>query len=188
MEHHQHRFTYNENERRKRQNPEQILRNAGLKEGMCFMDIGCNNGFFTLPAAKIVGENGKIYAVDIDNDALNELKDKLLLKNISNVQVINLSAEAAMLGENMADIIFFGTCLHDFKDPLKALKNAKKMLKDKGFIYDYDWRKVKTELGPPLPIRLSTKQVKQLAESAGLRSSASNILDKNFYAVVLEKT
>ncbi|MCL4357561.1 methyltransferase domain-containing protein [Patescibacteria group bacterium] len=159
MEHHQHRFTYYESERRKRQNPEQILHNAGLKEGMCFMDIGCNNGFFTLPAAKIVGENGKIYAVDIDNDALNELKDKLLLKNISNV-----------------------------KDPLKVLKNAKTMLKDKGVVYDYDWRKVKTELGPPLQIRLSTNQVKQLAESAGLRFGASNILDKNFYAVVLEKT
>lgn len=187
MDRHQHRFTYNENERRKRQNPELILQNTGLKKGMCFMDIGCNNGFFSLPAARMVGENGKIYAVDIDSDALNDLKNKLRASNISNVEIVNLSAEATMLGENMADVIFFGMCLHDFKDPLKVLKNAKAMLKDDGIIYDYDWREVNAELGPPLSIRLSPEQVKQLAVSAGLKFSSTTILDNNFYAVVLKK-
>ena len=49
---HNPRFTYSEEERRKRQNPELILSSLGLKKGMCFIDSGSNDGFFTLPAAR----------------------------------------------------------------------------------------------------------------------------------------
>ena len=43
-----------EQERRKWQNPEDILAEIGLRSGMTFMDIGCCQGFFTIPAARIV--------------------------------------------------------------------------------------------------------------------------------------
>ena len=55
-----------EQERRKWQNPENILDGIGLHPGMTFIDIGCGQGFFTIPAAKIVGDSGKVYASDIN--------------------------------------------------------------------------------------------------------------------------
>lgn len=45
-------------EQRKWQNPENILAEIGLRSGMTFMDNGCGQGFFTIPAAKIVGDSG----------------------------------------------------------------------------------------------------------------------------------
>ena len=40
------------------------MANIGLKSGLIFMDIGCGGGFFALPAARVVGESGKVYGID----------------------------------------------------------------------------------------------------------------------------
>jgi len=45
-------------------NPYKILERAGLKPGQNVLEVGCGPGFFTIPAAHIVGEEGKVYAVD----------------------------------------------------------------------------------------------------------------------------
>ena len=55
---------FDEDRRRKWQNPEDILREIGLETGMTFLDIGCGNGFFTLPAARMVGPAGQVYGLD----------------------------------------------------------------------------------------------------------------------------
>lgn len=183
---HNHKFTYSEEERRKRQNPESILTFMGLKEGMCFIDSGCNDGFFTLPAARIVGETGKIYAIDIDREAIDRLKAKLENENIINTEVIVSASEDMFIHEGIADIIFFGTVLHDFYDPLKVLVNSRKMLKENGFIYDYDWRKLKDKIGPPYKKRFSEKHVNELAAKAGLKIVSSYTLDNNYYAITLK--
>jgi ubiquinone/menaquinone biosynthesis C-methylase UbiE len=66
-----------EQERRKWQNPEDILSEIGLLHGMTFTDIGCGQGFFTVPAAKIVGNGGKIYASDISQVNIQKLREKV---------------------------------------------------------------------------------------------------------------
>ena len=66
-----------EQERRKWQNPENVLAEIGLKSGMTFADIGCGQGFFTIPAAKIVGESGKVYASDISETNIQKLREKV---------------------------------------------------------------------------------------------------------------
>lgn len=50
--------------------PDQTLRKLGIKEGEIIADIGCGIGYFTLPASKMVGEKGKIYAMDISAEML----------------------------------------------------------------------------------------------------------------------
>ena len=184
---HNPRFTYSEEERRKRQNPELILSSLGLKKGMCFIDSGSNDGFFTLPAARIVGSSGRIIAIDVDEEALLRLKTKLDHENISNVEIINKPSENVIVASNIADIIFFGTVLHDFKDPLQVLKNSRSMLKDSGLILDYDWRKLNATIGPPYDIRFSEDEVFRLAKNSGLSVASAKIIDSNFYNVVLKK-
>ena len=56
-------------------NPYDILRNIGIKECMSVLDIGAGPGFFTIPAAKIVGPNGRVFALDI------YFKSKEIIKN-----------------------------------------------------------------------------------------------------------
>lgn len=181
-----HRFHYSEEERRRRQNPEQILLTAGLQEGMCLVDIGCNDGFFTLPAARIVGTTGKVIAIDVDTEALERLRVKLDQASIQNTEVIDGPAEDTVACEKCANLIFLGMVLHDFRDPVAALSSAKRMLHANGCIYNYDWKKQDTPIGPPQAIRFSEDQVRQLAHSAGLHVVETRSMDKHFYSVTMK--
>ena len=158
-----------EQERRKWQNPEDILAEIGLRPGMTFMDIGCGQGFFTIPAARIVGDSGKIYASDISQTNINKLREKVTSAGLTNVILETVKAEELKLCYACADIIFFGIVLHDFENPLKVLANAHYMLKPKGRLANLDWKKEPMEFGPPLNIRFSEEKAKHLIESGGFK-------------------
>jgi len=184
--HHAHNFRYDEQQRRKIQNPEQILQAIGLREGMSFVDLGSNDGFFSVPAAKIVGNTGSIYALDINQQAIDALDIKLQSINYKNYQLKCAKAEEVVFNDHIADIVFLGTVLHDFMDPLEVLKNAKKLLKNKGILVNLDWRKKDTKLGPPLEIRFSTKYAAKLIEQAGFKIKSSENLSELYYLIIAE--
>jgi len=158
-----------EQERRKWQNPEEVLAEIGLQPGMTFIDIGCGQGFFTIPAAKIVGESGKVYASDINQINVNKLREKVNAAGLMNVIMQTGKAEDLKLCDACADIIFIGIVLHDFQDPLKVLANARSMLKPTGRLVDLDWKKEPMEFGPPMHIRFSEEKAIQLIESSGFK-------------------
>ena len=162
------RFYADETERREWQNPEAILAVLGLKPGFTFIDVGCGRGFFAIPAARIVGRKGNVYALDLDEDAITELKKNAARESLRNLEAVVGGAEDTVFCEACADIVFFGIVLHDFNVPAKVLANAKVMLKPAGRIVDLDWKKEPAPFGPPLQIRFSEEQASNLIREAGL--------------------
>lgn len=154
-------------ERRAWQNPEQILRSIGLRLGLVFIDIGCGDGFFALPAARIVGARGRVYGIDIDKMKIARLNERARDEGLRNVIATVGRAEDTVLCEACADIVFFGIVLHDFADPQKVLMNGKRMLKPTGRLVDLDWKKEPMQLGPPLHIRFSPEQATGQLRAAG---------------------
>ena len=178
-----HRYFGEETLRRKWHHPRITLEGIGLRSGMVFMDIGCGYGFFTIPAAQIVGENGKIYAVDIDDSAIDRLKSKAKEKGLTNISAKVGEAEEMVFCDECADIVFYSTVLHDFRDPAKVLRNAKRMLKPAGTLVDLDWKKKLTALGPPVRIRFSEEQAASLIRAAGFTIESVKAAGRNFYIV-----
>ena len=162
-------FSLNEATRRTWFNPEKILQDAGLREGMVFVDAGSGDGFFTLIGAKIVGETGKIYAVDTDVLAIERLKGKAAEEGLTNVKAVSADAEETVFCDGCVDIVFYSIVLHDFHDPVKVLQNAKRMLKASGKVVDLDWKKKRMSFGPPEQVRFSEEKVSQLMEAAGFK-------------------
>ena len=163
--------------------PKLNLESIGVRSGIVFMDIGCGDGFFTTPAARLVGEKGKIYAVDIDASAIDKLKRKAAEKGFKNIRAEIGAAEETIFCNACADIVFYSTVLHDFKDPAKVLRNAKLMLKPGGKLVDVDWKKKSTVFGPPLRIRFSEEQAANLIKQAGFTIESVKDLGRNFYIV-----
>ena len=159
-------FSLDEATRRSWYNPDAILKDLGA--GMVFMDIGCGDGYFTILAAKKVGENGKVYAVDIDASAIEKVKQKAQAEGLKNIVAKAGAAEDTVFCTKCADIVFFSMDLHDFNDPAKVLKNAKQMLKPTGRLIDLDWKKQAEPFGPPVAIRFSEEKASELMKSAGL--------------------
>lgn len=156
-----------DDERRKWQNPEAILADIGLRLGSTFIDIGCGGGFFALPAARMVGERGKVYGLDTDARSIASLKELAAGEGLKNLNLTIGKAEELVICEQCADIVFFGIVLHDFQDPAKVLANARRMVKPTGKLINLDWKKEPMDLGPPLEKKFSEEVAVQLIEAAG---------------------
>jgi len=178
------RFFDDEKERRNWQNPEAILIDVGVRAGLTFVDVGCGQGFFALPAAKLVGDEGRVYAVDADSEAIRRLKEKAAKEGLKNLKIETGMAEETVFCDSCADVVFFGIVLHDFEDPSKVLSNAKKMLKPTGRLADLDWKKEPMQLGPPLQIRFDEKKASDLIESAGFKINEIRKEDLYHYIIL----
>lgn len=172
-----------ETERRKEQNPEAILLGAGLKSGDVFADIGCGNGFFTMPAARIVGPKGTVYGVDINDEAIDDLRRKAAVEGLTNLELFVAKAEETIICHGCLDIVFFGIVLHDFQNPLKALQNARKMIKPQGKLVNFDWKKIAMPFGPPVSIRFDEQTATELIESAGFKVETTDASSKYHYVI-----
>lgn len=72
-------------QRVKYNNPEKLLQGSGIQLGQTVLEIGCGSGFFTVPASKMLGDQGILYSTDIHDIAIKETQkkvDELLLKNV----------------------------------------------------------------------------------------------------------
>jgi ubiquinone/menaquinone biosynthesis C-methylase UbiE len=162
------RFRADDPERKEWQDPDTIFSLIGLSEGMVFIDIGCGEGYFALPACRRVGKKGTVYAVDINADAVARLQVQAATEGLHNLYADVMAAEKAVICQGCADIVFFGIDLHDLADPLQVLRNAKGMLKPDGRVADLDWKDIPMDVGPPREKRFSEKKARSLIEAAGL--------------------
>ena len=158
-------FSLDEATRRSWYNPDAILQD--LHAGMVFMDIGCGEGYFSILAAKKLGANGKVYAVDTDASAIEKLKQKAATEGLKNITAKVGRAEDTVFCRQCADLVLYSMDLHDFADPLKVLQNAKQMIKPSGLLIDLDWKRQEMPFGPPVAIRFSEEKALGLMKSAG---------------------
>lgn len=87
-------------------NPDKLLKAAGLKPGQKVLEVGCGPGFFTIPAAKIVGEEGFVYAVDVHPLAIERVKARNMKEEIKNVTPILANASDTGLPDRSIDLAF----------------------------------------------------------------------------------
>jgi ubiquinone/menaquinone biosynthesis C-methylase UbiE len=158
---------YNDDERRKWQDPEAVLSGIGLGPGFTFADIGCGSGFFALPAARMVGSGGKVYGLDTNAALITALKNRTAGEGLNNLYLTTGRAEETIVCKHCADIVFIGVALHDFQDASQVLNNAREIIKPDGRLVNLDWKKEPMELGPPLSIRYDVATAVRLIKAAG---------------------
>jgi ubiquinone/menaquinone biosynthesis C-methylase UbiE len=166
------RFRADDPERKTWQDPETIFSAIGLSAGMVFVDIGCGEGYFALPAARRVGPAGRVFAADINAEAVKALSEQAAREGLSNLTAEVKPAEETVFCKGCADIVFFGIDLHDFADPAHVIRNAQQMLKPSGRLIDLDWKDEPMEFGPPQEKRFSIQKARTMIESAGFRISS----------------
>lgn len=86
--------------------PCRSLEKAGLKPGQKVIEVGCGRGFFTITAAKMVGEKGLIYAIDVNHRAIKRVEEKMRKYGLSNIKPILGNAASSGLREGSIDLAF----------------------------------------------------------------------------------
>ncbi len=86
--------------------PYNALHDAGLEAGQSVLEVGCGPGFFTVPAARIVGDGGAVIALDINPVAVEHVRRKIQQAGVTNAKVIVANAGETDLPEQSFDLIF----------------------------------------------------------------------------------
>lgn len=89
--------------------PEKILKGAGIRPGMKVLEIGCGTGFFTIPAGRMIGDQGRLAAMDMLSASVDAVTRKVKTENLGNVNVIQGDALDTKLENDFFDeVIIFG--------------------------------------------------------------------------------
>jgi len=119
-------------ERDKWQQAEEIIRKLGVGKGSTVADIGCHEGYMTLKLSKAVQDEGKVYAVDVDQSKLTLLSEHLKVRKINNVTVIKGDYDNPKLPANAVDAVIILDTYHEMDDHEKILQHVLIALKKGG--------------------------------------------------------
>jgi len=121
---------------------EKVLKEIGVKEGQIVLDFGCGSGIFSLPAAKIIGKEGKVYALDKNKTELNELIRKAKSKELRNIKILKTSSELKTpLRDESIDMVLLYDVLHSYyfsvDERKKLLREVYRVLKPNALLSVY---------------------------------------------------
>lgn len=117
------------------QNPRKSLAKAQLRKGMSVVDYGCGPGSLTIPAAEIVGQEGKVFAVDIHPLAIRNVEEKARRKGLQNVQTILVEGYDTGVGESTIDRVLLIDTIPLMDDPDALFCEIQRMLKPDGLLF-----------------------------------------------------
>lgn len=167
--------------------PHETLLSLGLQKGDFVADVGSGIGYFTLPAAEIVGESGMVFALDISPEMINELEGKLEAGKTTNVKTVITQENELQVDSGSISYAFICTVLHETDDKKIFLQEVRRILKDTGKVVIVEWKKEATDYGPPLNHRLALEDVSDLVVTIGFRNVQHQEIGQYFYAVIGEK-
>lgn len=149
-------------------NPEEVLKELELKDGMIAAEFGTGAGIFSIALAKKL-KLGKVYGLDIQEEKLSALKNRAVLEKLFNIETIVCDLEAvkgSTLPNNSIDIILVCNVLFQAENKSAIIIEAKRVVKMGGQVLIIDWK----ETAPfgPKEGRITADQVKKIAIEAGL--------------------
>lgn len=148
-------------DRKKAMPPKSTLKNMLVRENIAFLDIGAGTGYFSIPATQIVGQQGKVYAVDTSNEMLEELKERVEQRDIENIELIKGKDYDTDIQDKTVDYIFLSNVLHEVEDKILFLSNYLDKLRPEGKLGIIEFKKIQAPKGPPIEHKISKKQLKE---------------------------
>lgn len=166
---------------------EEVIEAADINEGDVFLDAGCGDGYISLEASKVVGDQGMVYALDVYSESIETVKNEIEKNNLNNVETIlaDMTKEIPV-DESSVDKIIMANVLHGFVESEEVdavMNNITKAFKSGGIFTVVEFRKVKSERGPPYNVRLAPSDVSEILEEYGFSVIANNEIGKYHYIV-----
>ena len=145
--------------------PDKVIAAVGVKPGMVIGEVGAGKGYFTVKLGRAVGPAGRVYANDIDEDALQDLAERCRNDEIPNVVTVVGQNADPRLPAGILEQVWFVYSLHDIDDPVALLRNLKSSLAPGATVVVLDQDPEQTGSNHFLP----TEQIREIFSDAGYR-------------------
>ncbi len=170
--------------------PAAVIADAGIATGESVADFGCAAGYFSLPAAAAVGNDGRVIAIDILPQALETVESKARLVGYHAVQTrrANLERdEGSGLGAESMDWVILKNVLFMSDDRDAMLREAFRILRSGGHVLVVEWNDVNQGIGPKTDDRIAYDAMRTLLEQAGFAFERDLRAGDYHYGVIAKK-
>lgn len=113
---------------------ERVMNILQITDGKTVADIGAGSGWFTVRAAKRVGENGKVYAVEINEGAIKHINERAAKENFKNIETVLGKEDNPLLPQHSVDAVLILKTYHEIAEPVAVLKNLRSSLNKNALI------------------------------------------------------
>jgi ubiquinone/menaquinone biosynthesis C-methylase UbiE len=176
--------------------PGETLRNLGLEAGDEVAEVCAGNGYFAVPAARIV-EPAEVHAVDIDEELLGELEEIAEMNGVTNIHTVAADARELSHHLGVVDVVLIANTLHGVEDVPSFVREFHEILSEGGRLVVVNWHdRPRGETcidgepcGPPEKLRMSPEEtVEAVTESAGFVETERKELPPYHYGTVFRKS
>lgn len=168
-----------------------ILSKMNITERQRVAELGCGNfGFFVFPLARLVGRQGKVYAVDILKDTLEEIKSRTIKENLPQVETIWSNLEifkATKIETSSLDSALVVNVLHQASKKGEMLRESIRLLKRGGKLLIIEWKNSDIPFGPAPEQRINPETLKSSVLKLGLSINEEFSAGPYHYGLILSK-
>lgn len=136
--------------------PRQPPEKARLGKGMSVVDYGCGTGRYTIPVAELVGQEGKVFAVDIYPPCIRTVKEKASRKGLENIEAFLIDGYNTGIQDSSIDRVLLIDVIQLVGDNRALLREIHRILKEDGFLYVDD------------PTAMGRSRAPEIIDSTGL--------------------
>lgn len=148
-----------------------VFNTLSLRSGYVFLDLGCGPGDYSIHAGADVGPNGKVYAFDSNSSMLEQVRIQAVDNGLENISTfLGEMTEVLPFDDNSVDTCFMSTSLHCMSlDEYgnRIFSEVARVLKSGGQLAVLECKKEKTNFGPPLHMRISEGEIKEVVGPLG---------------------
>lgn len=172
--------------------PRSILKKADLREGQHIADLGAGTaGHFVIPAARMVGNQGQVYAVDILKSALEGIRSRAKLEGLTNLETIWSDLEVyggIKIDDNSLDVVFLINILFQTQKHNEVMREAVRLLKPGGMLLVVDWKMTEIpSFGPKVEKRVKSEEIKKIASDLNLELTEEFEAGKFHFVLTFKK-
>ena len=170
-------------------NPLEAIKQLNILTNMWAADFGCGAGFFVIPMAEIVGKDGKVFALDVMDSALESVRSKAKMKGFFNIITKRCNLETlggSQIENNSIDLVLLSNILFQSDNKAGIIKEGARILKPGGEMAIIDWRE-NQPMGPAKDLITPIDNVGTMAEENGLKFKKEIQVDKYHWGMIFVK-
>jgi ubiquinone/menaquinone biosynthesis C-methylase UbiE len=120
--------------------PEKVLAALNVEPGQIVVDLGAGSGFYTFKLAKLVGAEGSVLAVEIQDAMLKVIRDRAARENMTNIGLVKSTETDPHLPADRIDLVLMVDVYHELSFPYEVMTNVVKALKPGGRVAFVEFR------------------------------------------------
>jgi ubiquinone/menaquinone biosynthesis C-methylase UbiE len=170
--------------------PKHNIEQFMLGEGARVVEFGAGSGHYAIEAGRVVGESGKVFAIDVQPALLERIKTLAKDNNLNNVETITAdleNREGSKLREGSCDAGIVANVLFQIENKESFSEEVARVIRPGGKLLVVDWTDSFGGLGPHPENVVSSDEVKRLFEMRGFNVEKTIYAGDHHFGIIMRK-